>query len=644
MQVATINKTTACGPTKAQSELFYPLEYFPGERAIFRKREPLIPSTHAEKYRVIIKSRIPGPCRSENNMPVAKMFDIIDLPHVRKAFGSKGVQTGVTEGAHSYIGYRAENSGRGDITVVMPDEKLVRRVMKKRVLTMLRKSPRFAELLSDNPDDTSITAIALKNGININAGWGNSQAVVSSDALETLIIDEFDKCKDIINIEEAFDRVTTYLYTSKVIAFSTPGLDGGPITQYMAECDVVFDYHVECPDCQVSQIMVFSNFYWPEGATHNEITRKMSARYRCPHCESKWDDDKRDQAVVKGDWIAREDIDKPVSVGFQFPSWISPFKSLSAVVARKLKAETATVEKPKKIRMWYNQEAGEPHDEVLEEEQLPAEKLYERCYPYGPKGADWIIPMKACIVTCSVDIQGNRLEAEIMAWGPGLENWGVERRIFMGNTVKEEVWDMLEDYIHKTWKHESGIELSVSAVTIDVSYRDTYALNFQCRPLKVKVYLVRGASTAGKPLLSPPLSKQKIKKGTKYSPWLIGTENAKDTLFAWAKAEIDDKEGVRFMHFPDSYDYEFFKWFLSETPVKRYSQGGQQRLSYKKIKTDIRNEPLDLRVYNLTAIMILTRYKNVNLENLTKQITAIAAGLPSPIKKKGRRILSKGVE
>ena len=127
---------------------------------------------------------------------------------------------------------------------------------------------------------------------------------------------------------------------------------------------------------------------------------------------------------------------------------------------------------------------------------------------------------------------------------------------------------------------------------------------------------MRGASTAGKPILSPPLSKQKIKKGTKYSPWLIGTENAKDTLFAWAKAEIKDKEGVRFMHFPDSYDYEFFKGFLSETPVKRDSKSGQQILSYKKLKADIRNEPLDLRVYNLIAIMILTRYKNVNLNSV----------------------------
>lgn len=644
MEKGTTYKATACGATEAQVGLFYPLEYFPGERLIFKKREKLCPSEHAEKYRVITKSRIPGPCRSENNMPVAKMFDIIDLPHVRRAFSSKGVQTGETEGAHSYAAYRAENSGRGDITLVMPDEKLVRRVMKKRFLTMFKDSPRFAALLSDNPDDTAIAAIALKNGININAGWGNSQAIVSSDSIETLIIDEFDKCKDIINIEEAFDRVTTYQDTSKIIAFSTPGLDGGPITQYMAECDVVFDYHVECPDCHVSQIMVFSNFYWPDGATHNEITRKQSARYRCPHCESLWDDYKRDQAVVKGDWIARENIDKPVSIGFQFPSWISPFKSLSDVVARKLKAETATVEKAKKIRMWYNQEAGEPHDEIIDEEQLPAEKLYERCYPYGPKGINWQLPMKGCILTCSVDIQGNRLEAEIMLWGPGLENWGIERRIFMGNTVKDEVWDMLEDYVHKTWKHESGIDLSISAVTIDVSYRDQYALDFKSRALKVKVYLVRGASTAGKPLLSPPLSKQKIKKGTKYSPWLIGTENAKDTLFAWAKAEIEDKEGVRFMHFPDSYDYEFFKGFLSETPVKRYSPRGQQILSYKKLKTDIRNEPLDLRVYNLIAIMILTRYKNVNLENLTIQITAMAAGLPSPIKKKGRRVLSKGVQ
>ena len=637
-----IVKNVACGPTGAQPDLFYDFEYSSGERAIFRKKEKLTPSEHAEKYWIVPKSRIEGLYRRSNNMPVAKMFDIIDRPHVRLAKCCKGVQTGVTEGAHFYVAYRARISGKGDITVVMPDEKLVRRVMRKRVLVGFRKSPALAKLLSDNPDDTSLLGIFLKNGININVGWGNSQAVLSSDPLETLIIDEYDKCKDIVNIEEAFDRLTTYMYTSKGIAFSTPGLDGGPIIQSMADCDDIFDYHVLCPDCNHSQIMVFSQFYWPEGATHKEIKRKKSARYTCSHCESQWDDYMRDQAVLVGDWIPREGIDKPVDIGFQFPSWISPFKSLSDVVARKLKAEAATVEKPKKIRMWYNQEAGESHDEVIEEDQLSVDDLYARCYPYAPVGAGWTIPMKACVLTCSVDIQGNRLEAEVQAWGPGLENWGIERRYFMGNTVKTEVWDMLEDFVHQTWKHESGIELRLTAVAIDVGYRDKYALDFTARALKVRTYLVRGASTAGKPLISPPLTKKKMKKGTKYSPWLIGTENAKDTLFAWAKAEIEDQEGVRFMHFPDSYDYEFFKGFLSEQVKKVYNRTGNQILTYEKIKKAIRNEPLDLRVYNLVAILILTKFKNVNLEKLARQLSAAAAGTPIPKKAKGRRVLSKG--
>ena len=146
-------------------------------------------------------------------------------------------------------------------------------------------------------------------------------------------------------------------------------------------CDTVMEYHVECPDCGEVQVMTYEHFWWPdkEEATKrnsvelrrhaNTIIRESSARYVCSGCGVLWDDYARDKAVRLGlnhyfhGWKMREDIDLPVSIGFHFPSWLSPFKSLSTIVGRRLKAEAAT--HPVKLRAWYNQEAAEPYIERL---------------------------------------------------------------------------------------------------------------------------------------------------------------------------------------------------------------------------------------------------------------------------------------
>ena len=77
--------------------------------------------------------------------------------------------------------------------LVMETEGKGKRAMKQRIIPRLEQSPRLAAQLSDNPDDTCNKSVVMQTGFCINIGWAGSQSSVSTDACETVILDEVDK-------------------------------------------------------------------------------------------------------------------------------------------------------------------------------------------------------------------------------------------------------------------------------------------------------------------------------------------------------------------------------------------------------------------------------------------------------------------
>jgi phage terminase large subunit GpA-like protein len=43
--------------------------------------------------------------------------------------------------------------------------------------------------------------------------------------------------------------------------------------------------------------------------------------------------------------------------------------------------------------------------------------------------------MSAVAITAAADIQANRIECEVVAWGEGHESWGVEYKVFHGDPL-----------------------------------------------------------------------------------------------------------------------------------------------------------------------------------------------------------------
>lgn len=600
--------------------MFLPFRFFPAEREVAARKEELTVSQWAEKYRVVTKSRLKGPWRNENNPALVGIMDTYSLPYVREIVLCKGVQTGGTEMAYNCLGYEMERSS--DMALfVMADESSAKNQMNTRIIPMVEKSSQLARLISANPYDITQKGVALKHGFNLKVGWGTSLVSVASDPCRIVLIDEADKFDQPVIFEEAKARTTTYADTCKIIVLSVPRFENGVLMQELNSCDEVRDFHVPCPSCGVMEPMKFGNqtdpggVKWPSDQHYKQVRRHESAYYECPHCLAQWNDYKRKEALKAGQWEARNPIRRPKSVGFHFPSWISPFISLSEVASRWIKAKEALAkgdEEP--IRVFINNIAAEAYIEAQQGDALQEDDLYKRRYRFALEGATWQVPMGACVLTAFADIQANRVECAVMGWGPGHEAWIIERVVLPGDFVQDQVKADLDRYLQKEWLHESGVKLKIVTAGVDSGYLAPEVYRFvRPRQLGRRIYATKGSSTVGKVLIS--ITDPKKKKGKdKHKVTLIniGTETAKDTIFARFQIEAP---GPGYVHFSDSLDYDFFKQLCAEQCVMKYKSGRPYRVWEKK-RSDARNEALDLVVGNLAVIEML----NPNLEAIKKQV------------------------
>jgi len=411
---------------------------------------------------------------------------------------------------------------------------------------------------------------------------------------------------------------------------------------------------VPCPYCGEYQEMTFDRLTWPQDIDPETIQRLSLARYNCKHCNKPWTDSDRDMALPRANWIASKgaDIERPRSVAFHLPSFISPDVSLSEIAAAYLRAKNSRA----KLIDFYNDYLAQPFTDDLEGETVQEETLYNRRQAYGPKNAAWQVPAAACILTCFVDIQGNRLESEVVAWGPGNESWGIECRIFPGDPSQEQVWKDLDEYLKREWRHESGLQMRLSITGIDSGFKARDAYRFIGPRQARRIYACKGVDTYGKPLLSIPslqAHRKTIAKLKKVAVINIGTVEANNTIYSWMQIE---QPGPGYMHFHEGYSYDYFRQITSERALVEYDKAGKPRRVWRKKHREAPNEALDIRRGNYAMLELLNPNWAVLQEAFASRVKALKGQKPSetvkpdvasrpavkPAKNK-RRVLSKGI-
>jgi phage terminase large subunit GpA-like protein len=210
------------------------------------------------------------------------------------------------------------------------------------------------------------------------------------------------------------------------------------------------------------------------------------------------------------------------------------------------------------------------------------------------------IPAGVLVVTGGCDVQGDRLEFEFVGHGANGQTWGLGYHILIGGTMEPEVWQKLDALLQTEFLHPCGKVLRVASVFIDSKYRQAQVLAFT-RPRQARgVFAIFGSTVLGKPIVSQP---KREKRGTFFE---IGTHECKSMIYQNAALRQDRKSSIyphNYMHFPSGHGYtpEYFQRLLIEkVTLKKGQDGSFYEFFDKKDKRD-RNEPLDVRVYNIAA-------------------------------------------
>lgn len=399
------------------------------ERRVFRPKDDLTVSQWSPLYRKVTSGSRKGAWSNDFVPYAVEPMDCWNLPWVRKVYLRWAPQTSKTNIAFNCLDYSVDQDP-GPAMYIMSEEKTAKRISRRRIIPMFRETPRLATLLSPRVDDTTTMAVLFQNGMDLMMGWAGSAALLASEAVRYLFLDEVDKYPDFTGKEAdpislAEVRTVTYPYTKKIMMFSTPTDENGPITRAMEDdADEVRKYEAKCPICGEFQIMEFESIHWPKGsqADHRLVKRKKLARYACTGCGMDWDDRMKDKAVksgrwvsgqiVDGKWIKSDPIHRPEAIGFELASWYSPDVSLSDAAAAFLRGLTD----PAKLMAFVTQHKAEAWKEVVEPKE--ESKVLEHRIDLPAM----VVPSWALALTCGIDVQKVGFWFVVRAWGEGLRN------------------------------------------------------------------------------------------------------------------------------------------------------------------------------------------------------------------------------
>ena len=291
-------------------------------------------------------------------------------------------------------------------------------------------------------------------------------------------------------------------------------------------------------------------------------------------------------------------------MGFHLPGLLSPFEPWRDQV----RAFIEVHKDPNRFKVWINTVLGEPWKQTGEAPDW--ERLYERreSYPIGTVAG-------GVLLTAGVDVQADRLEAEVVAWDRDKRSWSVEYRVMTGNTsqISDPVWQELTGLLNDSWPHASGVQLRLSRMAVDDGFNSQIVREWARGHDRQRVMVVKGRDHTTAPVGLPtavdvnPSGRHRIARGMRV--WPVGVSLLKSELYGWLRMSrpTDEKlaEGAQYppgyCHFPE-FDGEYFKMLTAEHLVKR-THKGYEKLEWEKIRE--RNESLDCRIYSRAAAIAL---------------------------------------
>ncbi len=549
----------------------------------------------------------PGRYRTARTPYLRGIMDAFSPSHPAQRISfMKAAQVGATEAGNNWIGFVIHHAP-GPMLAVLPTVEMAKRTSRGRIDPLIEDSPALKERVSparSRDAGNSMLSKEFPGGILVLTG-ANSATGLRSMPARYVFLDEVDAYPasadeegDPVTLAEA--RTTTFAHRRKVFMVSTPTIRGLSRIEREFEASDQRRYFVPCPHCGHRQWLQFERLRWAKG-------RPETAAYHCAGCERPIAEHHKTEMLARGEWRAMAVSADPTAIGFHLSALYSPigWKSWEQIARDWLAAQGSD----EMLRAARNTLLGETWIESGEAPEW--QRLADRREVFAAQ-----IPAAGLFLTAGADVQKDRIEVDVWAWGRGMTSWLVDHIVIPGGPDDPACWEKLTALLGQTWQHENGAFMTLAKLAIDTGYESAavYAWSrkqgiAQVAPVKGLEGFNRATPVSGPTFVDATVNGRKLKRGARL--WTVATATFKAETYRYLRIERPSDEdrasGVAppagTIHLPDWADSEWLKQLVAEQLVTIRDKRGYARQEWQKLRE--RNEALDARVYARAAAWIL---------------------------------------
>ena len=614
MYAPTSTNSPRSGPTSDESG--DGLTNFDGAGEILRawgsglRPDPdLTVSEWADRHRMLSgrASAEPGRYRTARTPYMREIMDRLSPGDtMQRIVFMKAAQVGATEAGNNWIGF-AIHQAPGPMLAVQPTVELAKRNSRQRIDPLIDESPELRDRVKPaRSRDAGNTMLSKEfaGGILIMTG-ANSAVGLRSTPARYIFLDEVDAYPasadeegDPVTLAEA--RSLTFAHRRKVLLVSTPTIRGLSRIEREYEASDQRRFFVPCPHCGAMQWLKFDRLRWQKG-------RPETAEYHCEGCERPIAEHHKTAMLEGGEWRATATAADPSTVGYHLSALYSPIGWLSW--ERIVRAWDAAQGSDEAIKAFRNTILGETWVETGEAPD------WQRLYDRRERWISGTVPAGGLFLTAGADVQKDRIEVDVWAWGRGLESWLVDHVVIDGGPGDPECWQKLTNLLGKVWQHASGQHLTIARFAIDTGFETSAVYGWarqvgfaQVAPVKGLEGFNRASPVTGPTYVDATIGGKRLRRGARL--WTVATSTFKAETYRFLRQDRPTVEdvaaGASFppgtVHLPDWADGEWLKQLTAEQLVTVKSRRGFSKLEWQKLRE--RNEALDCRVYARAAAWI----------------------------------------
>jgi len=500
---------------------------------------------------------------------------------------SKSAQLGGTVLANIFTGGTLDLDPC-DFLYVHPTDDNARRWSKMKLTPMLKGTTVLRNLFPLNSSREGGDSVMYKERRDgrgsILISGANSPSAMSMVSIERQVQDDLSKWENNSggDPEKLADSRSKSQMFAKIFKLSTPLVMPGCRITKNFEAGSQEVLNLPCPHDECGHMQTLD---WSNMLAHLDEDHPEKACFVCPNCQAVIEEHHRPKMLAGGDWIAKYPERKRYHRSFYIWSAYSLLQTFEQIARDWLSAKGD----PAGEQTFMNDTVGLAYKALGE--APPWEELRDRSSKSHYRQGS--IPAGFPYLTCGVDCQGDRVEWQVIAWGPNKRRAVIKYGVFDGHISDDKCQASLNALLRQGFVNAYGRKVEIDVLAIDGNAYTEDVWEWARKHPASRVLMVRGRHEEHLALIAK-VKKERNKQGKllRYSKRFYNFAASVLKMSLYRNIRKEDPEQRGHVLFPMDLEDEFYRQLTSESRQAQKPKNGFT--TYKWVKDPNQaNEGLD---------------------------------------------------